>query len=197
MKKHLPKLLVSLVLIIIITIFGVVAHHNPYLLNYYFSSPITTTAHGDEEVSDGVKSSLTLFRPSMWDNLSQEKRIEAIDSLVLELNQQLQLNKQPQIIYYEEPGATLLGYFTPSYYTIHINVAQDTDSVTLASVIAHEMRHVWQYARSRNPQNDEDFEFKDNFINYHAYDHDYGSYYLQPLEIDAREYGKHIIQHMF
>lgn len=102
----------------------------------------------------------------------------------------------------EEFGVAVpeIQYFSDSmddaYYNYEKNVlAINEDKLESAQdmylSIYHEMRHAWQYERTRNPQTQEDWMFKYNFENYVSVsgDHGYDEYSQQYIEIDAGNYA--------
>lgn len=154
----------------------------------------TTTAIGDEDVSQTTIETLQYFRYQQWDSLSYDDRHAIVIDLVESLSYDLQLSDVPTVRFYSEPESLVVGYFESLSYQIYVNYGATPDSFDMAETIAHEMRHAWQYVRALNPLTEQDELFKYEFENYIEAEDNLGEYYQQSIEVDAREYQVKVIK---
>lgn len=184
--------IIVLLAIIILSVFFI--SENTVLLDRY---RYQSTSHGQAEVDQSLQETLQHFKLSTWDEYTTLEQEAAIEELVEELSDHLELSKVPNIEFRANENMEELGAFGSHHYTIYLNPTGLHDGVSYASIIAHEMRHAWQYVRSLNPQTEQDEVFKENHENYIEWHDDYGAYYNQPLEVDARNFERFIINHLY
>lgn len=144
------------------------------------------------DISGETRENLGAFEQNTWDNLSQVEKEQAVEKLRDSIAEDLQLENKPNISYYnnEDPGD--YGGYAASTNTIYINRFNMGDATETADTIAHESRHCWQHEHADNPQNEQDYQFKENFDDYVRPEDDFYEYQNQPVEADAREYAQEV-----
>ena len=144
------------------------------------------------DISSETHENLGAFEQNKWDNLSQVEKEQAVEKLRNSIAEDLQLENKPNIAYYnnEDPGD--YGGYAASNNTIYINRFNMGDAAETADTIAHESRHCWQHERADNPQNEQDYQFKENFDDYVRPEDDFYEYQNQPVEADACDYAQDV-----
>lgn len=129
------------------------------------------------------------FNSNRWNEMSQEQREDAINRLHDFCAEDLRLENQPKITYYNgEKGD--YGWSRPG--EIGINRNEMWDSAETADTVAHENRHQYQSERAKNPTTSEEREWRENLKpgNYIRPEDDRRGYWNQPVERDARNYAR-------
>ena len=146
----------------------------------------------DSSVSGRTRRNLGAFEQNRWNGLSQSEREQAVVQLRDSIAEELGLENKPNVAYYnnEDPGD--YGGYAASNNTIYINRFNMDDAAETADTVAHESRHCWQHERADNPQNEQDYLFKENFEDYIRPEDDFYEYQNQPVEADARDYAQNV-----
>lgn len=145
--------------------------------------------HAQELREAKFEDAIADFNPSRWSEMSQEQRENSISRLHDFCAEDLKLDNQPKITYYNgEKGD--YGWSRPG--EIGINRNEMGNSVETADTVAHENRHQYQSERAKNPISNEEREWCENLKpgNYIRPEDDRRGYWNQPVERDARNYAR-------
>ena len=137
-----------------------------------------------------VKAALESFSQENWENLVLDERKEAITKLV-EYNQEILGIEIPvKIEYYEKNDRGDYGAYDKDTHTIFINAKNLEDAKETADIIAHEMRHAYQYVRAEELIESRDLLYSIGFIRYIQPAQNQSLYEQQLVETDARDYAQ-------
>lgn len=145
--------------------------------------------HAQELREAKFEDAIADFNPSRWSEMSQEQRENSISRLHDFCAEDLKLDNQPKITYYNgEKG----DYGWSRTGEIGINRNEMGNSVETADTVAHENRHQYQSERAKNPISNEEREWCENLKpgNYIRPEDDRRGYWNQPVEKDARNYAR-------
>lgn len=117
------------------------------------------------EIDDSIRAILDKFDSATWDSLTDEERIGVINQFVNILADKLELDKKPDVVFFEGPP-TSLGAFSPSDNCVELNITLLGHPDVLRNVIPHEMRHAYQHQRADAQETWMDLLYLVNFNNY-------------------------------
>jgi len=145
----------------------------------------------DEEITNTLES----FSLKKWSQLSVSEKLSAIDSFVDVLNNRLELEERPRIVFFDGDNDNL-GAYIQGKNQIEINsILMDTPS-ELVNTLAHELRHAYQYEHALSPKNAIDELYAINFDNYispgidaNGFYHSFFDYEDQLIEAEARAFA--------
>lgn len=149
----------------------------------------------DISENESLESTLFLFEQSQWENISIYEKKVAIDKLCDCITEDLGINEKPEIRYYNGDISESGGY-SREKNAIYINENTLISGCDVADTVAHEARHCWQHERAENPQNEQDYRFKESIENYVKPELNYEKYSSQSMEIDARDYASKITENI-
>ena len=125
--------------------------------------------------------------------MSFSKKKEAINKLTFAVADNLGIENQPNIEYYQSDKIGDFGGYFAETNTIYINEYNIDDAKETADTIAHELRHCWQHEYAEKADTPLAREFRENFENYVRPEDDYSEYKQQAVERDAQEFSEGII----
>lgn len=150
----------------------------------------------DERLSvdntDKIKECLKNFVPEIWFEFDEMEMAKSILDLRNLISKDLQLENPPEIEFYEKNDIFEYGFYSSEKNIIGLNFYNFDNPIEVAKTIIHELRHKWQekcIALPEDKQNEFDKVLKFNDENYVSPEDNYKAYWMQPMEIDAREYA--------
>ncbi|MCB0209629.1 MAG: hypothetical protein KDJ52_09875 [Anaerolineae bacterium] len=160
-----------------------------------FEARLETTAHELRQ--------LEALQPEQWQTLIEAERLAILQEveLIIAKNQ-----GRPPVEVHIEPNASsgLLGIYSPSTNQIAISQTHlNNDNVQkVLETLAHESRHAYQYYAvdhlDFHPDAPEVEVWRENMANYlDAEMYGQKRYERQPIEIDARRYGREIVESVY
>ncbi|MCL2152156.1 MAG: hypothetical protein FWH57_04225 [Oscillospiraceae bacterium] len=138
------------------------------------------------------------FKKNNWKKLTNSRKEKAVKLLSKIVAKALGI-ENPRVKFYNqkvENNMISRGYQQNGCININMNKNKYITSATIAATVAHECRHIFQRKRAANPKTKLDKKFKKNFENYIQPEHDFNAYKNQPVEKDARAYGKAFVKGM-
>lgn len=135
---------------------------------------------------------LEKFNEDYWEQCDGYEMYDLIVELSDLIADELGIQDKPIVLMYYEENPYDYGYASFGENIIGINCFNLDNSKEIVKVIAHEMRHFWQKERIELPeaeQTDFDKVLKINNENYVDPIDNYLAYWMQPMEIDCREYA--------
>lgn len=136
------------------------------------------------------------FKDENWTQLDEDEKWDAVLDLKEAIENDLYLTNDLGLAYYEGDNPMYYGSYLPQDCMIVINRNLLDRPEQLVKTLSHELRHAWQEALIRLPENEHDefirlLDF--NNENYIRPEDNYLAYRNQPMEIDAREYADAIL----
>lgn len=147
--------------------------------------------------SNGLEECIRNFNPSNWFDLEPEEMAYSINELKIFISDKLNLKNIPSVEFYEKEDLFNYGFYDTEQNYIGLNVYNFDNPIEIANTIIHELRHRWQVERINLPeglQTDFDKILKFNDENYVAPEDNYRAYWIQPMEIDAREFANNLLE---
>jgi hypothetical protein len=129
------------------------------------------------------------FSEDNWGNMELDGQKEQINGLFDYVNDVLNLEKPPNIEYYNEAEQGNYGGYNPATNTLSINEYMLYDSNEAADTVAHELWHAYQHERAENPQSTKDYLYQVGFDNYISPGDDFDAYQSQLVEAEARAFA--------
>jgi len=153
---------------------------------------ITASEVTEEQALDGMRE----LDPDRWSELSLEKRHAALRKAEKSLAQAQGREAKPVRLEALPPNQR--GYFDGEQITINEQLVQSDDVRQAVTTLAHEGRHAYQRHAVEHPEIHADpaevEQWQENFANYKdPQRHGFRAYYNQPVEVDARQYAKRIV----
>ena len=150
----------------------------------------------DFEVSDDIIELLQDIKDIEWTYLDEDEKMEMLDALSDKISEMLELKEQPEVIYYDADENDC-GAYNQATNSIELNSSLLASPEDLIETIAHELRHAYQYQKSREPETRLDLLYRVNFENYispislgdgkYLFFTDYQD---QLVEVEARAFAK-------
>ena len=148
------------------------------------------------DIDDDIVELLQNIKDTEWIYLDEDEKMEMIDTLSDKIGEMLELKEQPEVIYYDADENDC-GAYNQATNSIELNSSLLTSPEDLIETIAHELRHAYQYQKSRDPETRLDLLYRVNFENYISpISLGDGKYLLftdyqdQLVEVEARAFAK-------
>ncbi len=148
----------------------------------------------DFDISD-MSDKLSRFDEERWNGYSKNEKLDAVESVVVDISRKLGLSEIPKICYFEDEPENC-GCYYEGQNVLGINYLQLEEPKELLNTIAHELRHAFQRQRADDPHNDIDYIYLMNLKNYISpiILHNgecilYTDYYNQFVEAEARAFA--------
>lgn len=148
------------------------------------------------DIDDDIVELLQNIKDTEWIYLDEDEKMEMIDTLSDKIGEMLELKEQPEVIYYDADENDC-GAYNQAMNSIELNSSLLTSPEDLIETIAHELRHAYQYQKSRDPETRLDLLYRVNFENYispislgdgkYLFFTDYQD---QLVEVEARAFAK-------
>lgn len=148
------------------------------------------------DIDDDIVELLQNIKDTEWIYLDEYEKMEMIDTLSDKIGEMLELKEQPEVIYYDADENDC-GAYNQATNSIELNSSLLTSPEDLIETIAHELRHAYQYQKSRDPETRLDLLYRVNFENYispislgdgkYLFFTDYQD---QLVEVEARAFAK-------
>lgn len=148
------------------------------------------------DIDDDIVELLQNIKDTEWIYLDEDEKMEMIDTLSDKIGEMLELKEQPEVIYYDADENDC-GAYNQATNSIELNSSLLTSPEDLIETIAHELRHAYQYQKSRDPETRLDLLYRVNFENYispislgdgkYLFFTDYQD---QLVEVEARAFAK-------
>ncbi len=149
----------------------------------------------DHHISDELLSLAKRFNSYEWWSASDDERYEWIEEFSNELASSLGVADRPKIITSDSIGDSC-GCYCNSDNTITLNKSYLQDGPETLNTLVHEMRHAYQYTRSKALETPNDFLIKENLDSYivpiqmpNGEWLNFIDYYYQYVEVDARVFA--------
>lgn len=138
-----------------------------------------------DTLPDEIEQSYWQCNWEKYDDAAKKWQVQKLaDSVAESLN-----IKVPEIRYFRDKEEEM-AYYDYGKNQIYINENNLFSAQYTFTSICHELRHVWQYNRTKSPETEADFKYKQNFANYISSDgQSYSSYSSQFIEQDAEMYA--------
>lgn len=149
----------------------------------YFMNPISAIASESDIPSEAEQQ----YFQMNWEQYDDNQRKILNQILIYELSEKLNVIV-PEIIYFSNSIDN--AYYDYGKHQLALNEDKLDSAQDMYLSIYHEMRHIWQYQKAKNPQTQEDWMYKYNFDNYIPGDIGYDIYSQQYIEIDAESYAE-------
>jgi len=121
--------------------------------------------HFDFEIDEDIQNILDKFDSNHWEQLSDEKRIDAVKEFADVLSQKLGLDTPPEIRFYEGAEGDC-GAYNPDDHSVNLNHRYLSNPEEMVNTVPHELRHAYQHQRSENLETKTDMLYLVNFNNY-------------------------------
>lgn len=115
--------------------------------------------------SSDIKNSLSQFQESSWKCLDVDDKKECIQQFATIIGEKLDLEYPPETQYYMA-SPDECGEFDSKHNVVRINENNFDSPREIIDTIAHEMRHAYQFQRSKKMENYQDFLYAYNFEHY-------------------------------
>jgi hypothetical protein len=148
------------------------------------------------DIDDDIVELLQNIKDTEWIYLDEDEKMEMIDTLSDKIGEMLELKEQPEVVYYDADENDC-GAYNQATNSIELNSSLLTSPEDLIETIAHELRHAYQYQKSRDPETRLDLLYRVNFENYispislgdgkYLFFTDYQD---QLVEVEARAFAK-------
>lgn len=115
--------------------------------------------------SSDIKKSLSQFQEPSWNCLDMDEKKECVQQFATLIGETLDLEHPPEIKYYTA-SQDECGEFDSKHNVVRINENNFDSPKEIVDTVAHEMRHAYQFQRSKKIENYQDFLYAYNFEHY-------------------------------
>ena len=149
----------------------------------------------DINMSDELKSSISKFDESKWNEISDEEKVSILNEVKDLVAKELGLLDIPELNTFVDDWGPY-GFYDPYSDTVNINIEKSflDDPKELLNTLIHELRHAFQWERSEVLDTKEDAMYRCNLENYITADKSFYAYENQYVEAEARAYADTFIK---
>lgn len=140
--------------------------------------------------TERLDTSLDNFQSDTWEQLSLDEKKNSMNELAEYVNEVIEFDKMPEIVYYNNPVDGDYGGYSPGSNTLEVNEYMLLNNEEAADTIAHELWHAYQHQRTLNPQSPKDYQYQYGFDNYIRPEDDFMGYQDQLVEAEARAFAQ-------